>query len=337
MNHPPVDGDKRFRHLGFKLGLFIAAGVVLALGLLLTLALRQGYFSAKTPVFFVAASGADLRPGMAVKLSGFKIGEVRRVELNAQARVDVEMQIEDKYMRWIKADSQATLAREGLLGDSFISISSGNAALPALAREQRLRFVAGGSLGDIALDVRNRVVPVIDEMQVLLKFANDPQGDVRGSFAELHKLTQDLQKTRQHMDRLLADLERVAADDVPATLAQTRSTLQRADRSLVLLEQTVPVLSHKAADSLDALGTAAAAASQTASKAGKILESVAPDLQGTLAESRALMQESRSAVSAARSRWPFKGPDVAPMVPAAALPSAAAAGNAAPPAPEPRP
>lgn len=312
MNRLSLETDTRFQRLGLKLGLFIGTGVLLGVGLVLGLAVRQGYFSPKTPVYFIASSGSDLRPGMAVKLSGFKIGQVHSVELNPYARVDVEMQIEDKYMHWIKPDSVATLAREGMIGDSFISVTSGTPELPALTKEDRLRFVLGSSLGDIAQDVRNRVVPVIDEMHVLLRYANDPKGDVRGSFAELHQLTADLQKTRKRVDELLVHVDQVAGKEVPATLAQARSTLQRADASLQEIEKAVPALNAKAAASLDALSAAAASATQTAAKAEKLMDEASPRLNSTLAETEALMHESRSAVSAARGRWPFKGPDVAP-------------------------
>ncbi|MGH8493352.1 MAG: MlaD family protein [Moraxellaceae bacterium] len=305
-----LETDSRFQRLGFKLGLFVGVGVLLGVGLLLGLAVRQGYFAAKTPVYFVAQSGSELRRGMAVKLSGFKIGEVHSVELNPFARVDVEMQIEDKYMQWVKPDSVATLAREGMIGDSFISVTSGSPDAPALTKDDRLRFVLGSSFGDIAQDVRNRVVPVIDEMHVLLKYANDPQGDVRGSFAQLHRLSNDLQQTRKHIDQLLLHVDQVAGKEVPETLAQARITLQRADASLQEIEKAVPALNAKAATSLEALSAAAASATQTAAKAEKLLDDTTPRLGSTLAETEALMHESRSAVSAARGRWPFKGPDV---------------------------
>lgn len=314
MNRLSLETDTRFQRLGLKLGLFIGIGLLLGIGLVLGLAVRQGYFSPKTPVYFIASSGSDLRPGMAVKLSGFKIGDVRSVELNQFARVDVEMQIEDKYMHWIKSDSVATLAREGMIGDSFISVTSGTPGFPALTKDDRLRFVLGSSLGDIAQDVRNRVVPVIDEMHVLLKYANDPKGDVRGSFAELHQLTADLQKTRKQVDQLLAHVDQVAAKDVPETLTQTRATLQRADASLTEIEKAVPALNAKAAASLESLDAAASSATQAAAKAGKLLDETSPRLNSTLAETEALMREGRSAVNAARTRWPFKGPDVAPAV-----------------------
>lgn len=304
--------DNRFQRLGLKLGLFIGLGLILGLGLLLGMAFRQGYFSPKTPVFFVAESGTDLRPGMAVKLSGFKIGTVRRVELNEAARVDVEMAIEDRHMKWVKSDSVATLAREGMIGDSFISVTRGSPGLPALTREDRLRFELGRGLSDIALDLRNRVVPVIDEMHALLKYANDPRGDVRQGFARINRLAGELGETRRKVDSALAGIDRLSREDAPATLAATRQTLERADASLRELEAAIPALRAEAGKTLQALNETAGSATRTASEAERVLKETAPRLLQVLGETEALMRDSRSAVNAARTRWPFKGPDVVP-------------------------
>lgn len=309
-----AETDPRFRRLRLKLGVFVGTGLLLGIGLVVSLAVRQGYFAPKTPVYFQADTGTDLRPGMAVKLSGFKIGEVVSVDLNALARVDVEMQIEERYMKWIKLDSIATLSREGLIGDSFINISSGNPALPALTPEDRLRFAMGSSVGDIALDIRNRVVPVIDEMHKLLAYTNDPKGDVRATFREMRQFTAQLQDTRREVDKAIASINHLAAEEAPATLAQTRTALTRADASLRELEKAIPALSARADKSLQSLDQATAAATRAAVRAEKLLDDSAPRLDGSLAEAELLLRDSRSAVNAARQRWPFRGPDVEPVV-----------------------
>lgn len=321
--------DLRFQRLGLKLGLFVGAALLLCVTVLGAMAVRQGYFSPKTPVHFQAESGTDLRPGMAVKLSGFKIGEVSSVELNRQARVDVEMQIENRYLEWIKGDSVAVLAREGMIGDSFISVSTGNPALPALVPEDRLRFVAGSSVGDIAIDVRNRVVPVIDELHGFLAYMNDPKGDVRGAFRELHTLALQLQQTRKDVDAALVSFNRLAGQEAPATLAQTRAALARAESSLAELEKAIPVLSAQAGQSLQKLDAASGAATDAAARAGHLMDDTQPRLARTMTEAEALLRDSRAAITAARGHWPFKGPDLAPLpaeAPAAplALPAAAA-------------
>ncbi|HEX4869760.1 MAG TPA: hypothetical protein VFV15_03420, partial [Moraxellaceae bacterium] len=243
------------------------------------------------------------------------------------------MQIENRYLQWIKGDSVAMLAREGMIGDSFISVSSGNPALPALVPEDRLRFVAGSSLGDIAMDVRNRVVPVIEELHTFLRYTNDPKGDIRAAFRELLALTRDLQQTNREAAAALASLDRLAKEDTPATLAAARGALARAEASLAELEKAVPALSAQATRSLAALDQATAAAAGSAERASALLDATRPRLEGTLSEAELLMRDSRAAINAARTRWPFRGPDVAPAVvapPAAASPVGGAAATLAP-------
>lgn len=304
--------DPRFRGLGLKVGLFIALAVLIAAALLLGLAVRQGYFAVKTPVHFEAASGQDLRPGMAVKLSGFKIGEVSKVELNEAARVDVEMQIEDRYMKWVKADSVATLAREGMIGDSIIGLSAGNPALPPLQKHEMLRFEAGRGIADIALDVRNRVVPVIDELHHFLNYANDPKGDLRQGIGQFRQLTAELRQTRKHIDSSIASLDQLQKEDGRQTLGQARQTLAQADATLQHLDQQLPALVQQANQSLQKLDQASAAAAQAAQKADTALSDARPRVNQLLEQSQGLVTDSRAAINAARTRWPFSGGVAAP-------------------------
>src|SRR3990167_6257913 len=136
-----TDKDPRFKRLATKVGTFVVIGIVACAALLFVLADRQGFFQPKTLLLAESPTGADLRPCMAVKLSGFKIGEVRSVSLNEHAHVDVLMRIEDRYLRWIKADSFVSVAREGLIGDSHLAITGGSAKLPPVREGDTLNFV----------------------------------------------------------------------------------------------------------------------------------------------------------------------------------------------------
>lgn len=175
------DNDPRFRGLPVKVALFVLLGVGLVAGVLVMLARAQGYFEPKTPVAFEAPSGTDLRVGMPVKLSGFKIGQVSSIALNERARVDVTMRIEDRYMQWVKADSLVSIGRDGLIGDSHLDLQPGNPRLPQLAAGETLVFEVTPGLADIAADVRARTLPVIDGMNRLLADMNDPKGDLRAA------------------------------------------------------------------------------------------------------------------------------------------------------------
>jgi phospholipid/cholesterol/gamma-HCH transport system substrate-binding protein len=303
--------DARFRGLNIKVGVFIALAVTIGAILLAGLAVRQGVFAPKTQINFEAASGQDLRTGMAVKLSGFKVGEVSKVSLSEDARVDVEMQIEDRYIKWIKADSVAILAREGMIGDSYISMTAGNPVLPSLEKGGAVRFESGRGLADIAQDMRNRVVPVIDEVTTLLHSANDPKGDVRQTIKEVHALVVELRQTRKQVDKAVANLDRLQSHDVPETLSKVRGTLSRADTTLQHVDQQVPALSQQVGQSLQNVDKASAAATQAAQKATAVMNETSPRVNALLDDSRGVASDTKGVLGAMRNHWPFTGKPVA--------------------------
>jgi len=310
--------DARFRGLNIKVGIFIALALVIAAVLLGGLAVRQGIFEPKTLVIFEAPSGNELRPGMAVKLSGFKIGEVNKVALNEGAEVDVDMLIEDRYMKWIREGSVATLLREGLIGDSYIAMTPGKPGQPELNKGGVVAFRSGAGLGDIAEDLRNRIVPVIGEMTTLLHNANDPRGDLRQSLKESRELLVEMRETRKKLDATLAGLDHLQQDEVPQTLGKMRNTLGQIDSTLQQVNQQVPALTgkmdqslQKMNQSLDKADQAALAARQAAQQATATMNDIQPRVDGLLNDSRTLVNNSNQAVGALRQHWPFRsGPEV---------------------------
>jgi phospholipid/cholesterol/gamma-HCH transport system substrate-binding protein len=309
--------DARFRGLNLKVGIFIALAVAIGVVVLAGLAVRQGVFAAKTQIDFQAMSGQDLRTGMAVKLSGFKVGEVSKVSLNEEAQVNVEMQIEDRYLKWVKADSVAVLSREGMIGDSFIAMTAGNPTLPSLIHGGRVRFESGRGLADIAQDMRNRVVPVIDEVTTLLHEANNPKGDVRQTLKEVHLLVAELRQTRKQVDKAVAGLDRLQGTEVPETLLRLRTTLKQADTTLghadatlQHVDQQVPILTQQLGQSLQNVDKASAAATQAAQKATAVMSDTMPRVNALLDDTRGVAHDTKGVLGAMRNHWPFTGTPV---------------------------
>lgn len=312
--------DPRFHGLNVKVGFFIALALVIAVVLLGGLAIRQGVFEAKTLVVFEAPSGDFLSPGMAVKLSGFKIGEVSKVALNEDAEVDVDMLIENRYMQWIRADSVAVLQREGLIGDSFIAMTPGHPGQPELSKGGVVAFRASAGLSDIAADLRNRIIPVIGEMTTLLHYANDPDGDLRQSLKESRQLMVEMRQTRRKLDTVLTGLDHVQKNELPATLGTMRNTLTQVDSTLQQVNQQVPVLTGRVThtlqnvdEALQKVGSASQAAEQAADKASATITDIQPRADALLDDSRVLVKHSDQAVGAMRQHWPFRGDGPLPV------------------------
>lgn len=301
-----VERDARFRHLGLKVSVFSLLAILSLFALLYMVALSQGYFVPKVVIGFEADTGSDLRVGMPVKLSAFKIGEVSKVELNQRARVDVTMRIDEPYMHWIRTDSVASLEKEGLIGDSFVTIRAGSPTMPPLPPKGRVKFQYGRGIADIAQDVRNRVVPVIDEVQSTLHYLNDPAGDVHQSLHELRQFSQELRTTRKQLDRLLVHVDTVTDQQLKGALVDLDRTLHSANVAVDKVNQSLPPLLEHGDVALQSVNKAANEAADTAATANNLLKQSGPKVDKTLEDTDRLMLDSRKLIDRVSLPWPLR-------------------------------
>jgi len=106
-------------------GLFVLAGL-LAVAFL---SLRVGGFTlSKPPTITLYASFDEiggLKARAPVVVSGFRVGEVRRIGLDQNDRARVEMEV-DASLRY-PTDTAASIMTSGVLGDKYVSLQLGGA------------------------------------------------------------------------------------------------------------------------------------------------------------------------------------------------------------------
>ncbi|GHD60149.1 MlaD family protein [Jeongeupia chitinilytica] len=300
------DSDPRFRWLGWRVGAFVLIGLGMALALLVVLGLRQGYFVPKTQLHFVAEHGAGLTPGMQVRLSGFKVGVVDAVSLNEQAKVDVDLLVEARYIKWIKPDSMAILQQDGLIGDHYIEIAGGSPNQAPIKEGGRLTFAPALGLSEIALDLRQRIVPVIDSVQTTLDIVNDPNGDLRQTLANVRGLTAELRETRASVDQLIVNLNALSSRDLPAVAQTGQQALARVDAIAAELQGRMPTMLDRIDGTLQHASRAASEAEAMMVTTRRAVDAAAPRLPSILRNGDAVLQTSRDALDGASQSWPLK-------------------------------
>jgi len=152
--------DPRFKHLERKIGLFLLAAVA---GIALVVALvgiQRGLFTKKYTLHFTADRGTGFSKGMPVKLSGFRIGRLTDLSLNEHAMVDITIEVEQKYAKWIRSDSKAKQVKEGLVGDGVIEVSVGSPDKPEIKDGESIAFVKTKGLDQIVEELSDKVRPV---------------------------------------------------------------------------------------------------------------------------------------------------------------------------------
>ncbi len=107
----------------FIVGLFVLAG----LGALAYLSIQVGGLSYKGPGGLALVASFDEIGGLAarapVAISGVKVGQVSRIELDPSLRARVTLDLDASIA--VPVDSTASIRTSGLLGDQFIALEPG--------------------------------------------------------------------------------------------------------------------------------------------------------------------------------------------------------------------
>ncbi|HEY0665705.1 MAG TPA: MlaD family protein [Gallionella sp.] len=276
--------DERFRNLFGKSALFV---LVALLGIGMTFVwseVKKGAFTAKSPVYFVADSGTDLSEGMPVKFSGFKIGKLSSLTLDDRGQVQVEVNIESRYLGLLRQDAVVTLIKEGVIGDGVLEINRGSEDKPVLEEGGKLRFEREKGLGQAVTDVKDRVMPILDDVYRTL---HDPQGDVNQTLRNLRDFTNALNR------------------DATPMMSSLRQTATNAEAMTGKLDRELPELLQKADATMDSLSKASGAVNDA-------LQQSAPQLPEIIGETRALIGDTQEVVDSLSTTWPFKSDDAEP-------------------------
>src|SRR3990167_1091247 len=231
------DEDTRFKGLEKKIGFFVIAAF---LGIVLTIiavGIQQDLFSPKTRLFIITDSGQDVSEGMAVKLRGFNIGKVEKLELTDDARVKVTLSILRSHMQWVKSDSKARLLKEGVIGANIIEITLGSEKEKPLEHDAQIAFERERGLGQVVDQLYAEVVPLIEDLKRVARRADTL---LAGLPATQQKLDDTLTSAKKNFE----NLEKVTASDLPAMTKRGRETLDSAKKVVDSVSRTWPISSN---------------------------------------------------------------------------------------------
>jgi len=114
----------------------VIVGLVLALGLLIfmigvfTLGGQKKTFSSTISLKAVFDDVNGLQRGNNIWFSGVKVGTIRSVEFDPNARVIVSLNVEESVQPYIHKDAHAKVSSDGLIGNKIIVIYGGSTEAP---------------------------------------------------------------------------------------------------------------------------------------------------------------------------------------------------------------
>lgn len=210
---------KEIKWSQLKVGALVILGVAILIGLIFLMSgSTGGLFASKVELrtYFQNASG--LKNGAPVTLEGVTIGNVRSIRLVPSRNptpVEVTMEVGAGSLKDLHVDSATSIAQAGVLGDSFVDISSVKATGPPPKNHAELRSHEVPSISQVVDSSQDALV----EITAMMKKVNimmDTLNSKRGSAGELINDPQ----LYEHLTKVAGNL-----DIVTGRLAQGSGTL----------------------------------------------------------------------------------------------------------------
>jgi phospholipid/cholesterol/gamma-HCH transport system substrate-binding protein len=259
--------DERRYALQLRIGTFILVSLVVFFAIVYLLGARARYFESKYEIAAEFDEVAGLIEGATVRLAGVQIGRVTSVVLPPKpgSKVRVTMTVARRFHERIRANSEARIATQGLLGDKIVDITPGTldsppvrpgATIAAQDPQEMSRMFAEGA----------RTLQAVSELATTLRAAAD-RLDKGGTFDDIgaavksaRRITDEVEKGKGWLHVLVYE-EPEALRRLNGVLASTQQLITRAESGdnavSVLLSKESGKSARALLAALDALGRAA--------------------------------------------------------------------------------
>ena len=111
-----------------KTGIFISVSLLILAALIFVMGRERQIFAKQSEYFSSFSDVKGLAVGAPIRLGGITIGRVSHIGFSTDLNdslVHVTLLINEDYLERIRQDTVVAIETQGLLGDRFISISSG--------------------------------------------------------------------------------------------------------------------------------------------------------------------------------------------------------------------
>lgn len=195
-----------------RVGLFVLAGLfILALGIFYVTG--AGILGPKYRLTTYLPEVEGLQAGAPVRLDGVEIGNVESIRLTPHPKdrlqnITLVLRIDKKYQDQIRADSQASLITEGLLGNRYVTISRGlsGAPIPANGVVPGAEEVAIKEIVERGADLVQNLGALSTQVSDIINKVNKGQGTL-GKFLTDPSMYNRLNDTAGRIDSMVTSVE----------------------------------------------------------------------------------------------------------------------------------
>jgi len=297
---PPPSTIAHVERKAVALVLLVAA---LVCSFLLYVMYARGVFESTQQLVLIADDSEGVIVGMDVTFSGFPIGRVRRIELNADGNARMVIDVPRKDAHWLRTSSVFTMERS-LVGETRIRAFSGILSDPPLPENAERVVLSGNTGAEIP-----RLVASTRELLDNLTRMTLPASNLNSSLAHLNSVTERLGGRYGMLSGLLGGDDK--AKKIIDALDQTNSLLAKADQRLFnangLMDGTQAAVTQFTAMLIDARASLQKvdAVLKEAQAVGANARVASTDLGALRAEVEISLRKVNQLVDEVNRRWPF--------------------------------
>ena len=170
-------------HLEFKAVVLLCFMLALIVAAALYVMYARGLFESTQELVLVSEDSEGVVVGMNMTFSGFPIGRVRRIELDAEGKARIVVDVASKDAHWLRQSSVFTVVR-GLVGGTNIRAYTG-VLTDKLLEDGAVRTVLQGDAGAEVPKLIATAKDLLESVSTLVS----KQGALGASFGNLQTLT----------------------------------------------------------------------------------------------------------------------------------------------------
>jgi phospholipid/cholesterol/gamma-HCH transport system substrate-binding protein len=136
-----------------RLGMFITISILLFIIAVYLVGSRKSMFQSNIKIISLFSDVQGLRDGAHVRFSGINVGTVTKLLILNDSTVQVEMAIDQKVTPFIKKNSLATIATEGLMGNKIVVLLPGSPDEASISQRDSLPSLEPIEIDDILQEI----------------------------------------------------------------------------------------------------------------------------------------------------------------------------------------
>ncbi|OLE78813.1 MAG: hypothetical protein AUF76_18460 [Acidobacteria bacterium 13_1_20CM_2_65_9] len=274
-------------------GVFVIAGLALfTLGLFM-IGDRQMAFAKKFTIYAEFAKITGLQPGAIIRVSGAKAGTVKEIipPLRPTDKFKVRLEITEDLHPLVRTDSLATIETEGLVGGSFLGISTGSEQAPPAPENSTIAGKEPFAIADLLQQTSETIKKVNETI-------DDLKGDVQDA---VQSISETVDNASQLIDDVSDDVKTMAsagaritqdAADIADSIRNGEGTIGKLVKDDELYRQATAIAKNAEQIARDAREVV-----EEAKKALNDLQSKNGPVQGLASNFKQTMDDARNAMS----------------------------------------